>query len=60
MFLHVRKKLNYGRKLLRDRNQKEVLALLEGLISALYQTLVSFFLKNTLERTPPSAIVLLS
>jgi len=60
MFLPVRKNLNYERKLLWDRNQKEVLALLEGLISALYQTLVSFFLENTLERTPPSAIVLLS
>ncbi len=60
MFLHVRKNLNYERKLLRDRNQKEVLALLEGLISALYQTLVSFILENTLERNLPSAIVLLS
>jgi hypothetical protein len=44
---------------LRDRNQKEVLAFSEGLVSALYQSLVSFP-ENTLERKLPSAAVLLS
>jgi hypothetical protein len=40
--------VNVGRKLLRDRNQKEVLLSREGLVSALYQSLVSFP-GNTLE-----------